>query len=88
MLYSPRSAVIDYIMIGRMQPNSKSAQRALQQESGFFGLIKVEKALSAFQKLILQIRNHFRNRLGKAPLSSTVNDPNGATKIRLAVTSR
>jgi hypothetical protein len=50
MLYSPRSAVIDYITIGRMRPNSKSAQRALQRESGFFGLIKVEKVLSAFQK--------------------------------------
>jgi hypothetical protein len=50
---------IDYIAIGHMQPNSKSAQCELQWESSFFGLIKVEKALSAFQKLILQIQNHF-----------------------------
>ena len=43
---------------------------------GFFGgAIKVGKALSTIFIFILPIREHFRNRLGKAAFSSTVNDP-------------
>ena len=42
----------------------------------FLGSIKVGKALSSNLKFILHIRNHFRNRLWKAAISSTVNDPN------------
>jgi hypothetical protein len=47
-------------------------------ESGFFGSIKVGKALSAIFIFILPVGNRFRNRLGKAAISSTVNYPNGS----------
>jgi len=42
---------IDYIAIGRMWPNSKSAQCVLQRESGFSGLIKVEKSAFGISKI-------------------------------------
>jgi hypothetical protein len=59
-----------------MRPNSQSAQRALQRESSFF-LVNQSwgKALSTILNFILPIRNHFRNRLWKAAISSIVNDP-------------
>ena len=58
----------------------------LQRESDFFGVDQSwESAFKQFE-IYFTIRNHFRNRLWKAAISSTVNDPSSTVSIRWWIT--